>query len=177
MWFRAKLLPTSIQVPGSIFDSLATFIKFHSHPFGFYWGHQCSWTQPSSMQVSIMKSNNHNPKLPWPCLGQGLNRHRPRSLGGWWCNQVPTYLGQSLHWQFWLSIHWTVKLKRKDDNKELFNFAIMQWSWLRRTRTLSWFIGTAQNMPKHFLGFLWFRLSYKRLSRGFTFLRWYWPIV
>jgi len=31
------------------------FLKPHSHPNGFYWGHQCSWTltPDNSMQVSI----------------------------------------------------------------------------------------------------------------------------
>ena len=35
-----------------------------SHPNGFYWGHQCSWTltPANSMQVSIMQSENCNRK-------------------------------------------------------------------------------------------------------------------
>ena len=40
------------------------FIKPHSHPYGFYGVHQCSWTlTPSnSMQVSIMQSDDRNRK-------------------------------------------------------------------------------------------------------------------
>ena len=43
---------------------LAHFLKPHSHPYGFYWGHQCSWTLTpvNSMQVSIMQSDNCNRK-------------------------------------------------------------------------------------------------------------------
>ena len=40
------------------------FIKPHSHPNGFYWGQQCSWTltPANSMQVSIMQFDNCNRK-------------------------------------------------------------------------------------------------------------------
>ena len=40
------------------------FLKPHSHPSGFYWGHQCSWTltPANSMQVSIMQFDNCNRK-------------------------------------------------------------------------------------------------------------------
>ena len=40
-------------------------IKPHSQPNGFYWGHQCSWTltPASSMQVSIMQSDNRNKEV------------------------------------------------------------------------------------------------------------------
>ena len=42
------------------------FIKPHSNPNGFYWGHQCSWTltPANSMQVSIMQFDNCNRKKP-----------------------------------------------------------------------------------------------------------------
>ena len=38
--------------------------KLHSHPNGFYCGHQCSWTltPDNSMQVPIMHSSNCNRK-------------------------------------------------------------------------------------------------------------------
>ena len=40
------------------------FLKPHSHPNCFYWGHQCSWilTPANSMQVSIMQFDNCNRK-------------------------------------------------------------------------------------------------------------------
>ena len=39
------------------------FLKPHSHPNGFYWVHQCSWTlTANSMQVSIMQFDDHNMK-------------------------------------------------------------------------------------------------------------------
>ena len=40
------------------------YLKPHSHPNGFYWGHQCSWTlaPANSMQVSIMQFDNCNRK-------------------------------------------------------------------------------------------------------------------
>ena len=42
----------------------AHFFKPHYHPYGFYWGHQCSWTltPANSMQVSIMQFDNFNKK-------------------------------------------------------------------------------------------------------------------
>ena len=43
---------------------MISFYKAHSHPNGFYYGHKCSWTltQPNSMQVSIMQSDDRNRK-------------------------------------------------------------------------------------------------------------------
>ena len=45
---------------------LDCFIKPHSHPNGFYWGHQCSWTLTlaKSMKVSIMQSDDRN-RIVW----------------------------------------------------------------------------------------------------------------
>ena len=60
--------------------------RSNSHPNGFYWGHKCSWTltPAKSMQVPNMNPQQDvtRPKEVW---------------GGWRCNQVPTYLGQTLH--------------------------------------------------------------------------------
>ena len=52
----------------------------HSHPNGFYQGHQCSWTltPANTIQVSIMQFDNCNRK--YPCLWQDLNLICPRSL-------------------------------------------------------------------------------------------------
>ena len=38
---------------------VVVFFKPHSHPNGFYWGHQCSWTltPANSLQVTIMQSD------------------------------------------------------------------------------------------------------------------------
>ena len=56
------------------------FIKLHSHPDGFQWGHQCSWTLTTvnSMQVSIMQPDDCNRKHKG--LSQGLNQPCPKSL-------------------------------------------------------------------------------------------------
>ena len=45
-------------------DLFLFYIKPHSHPNGFYWGHQCSWTltPANSMQVSIMQFDKSNRK-------------------------------------------------------------------------------------------------------------------
>ena len=38
------------------------FLKPHSHPNGFYWGHHWTLTPANSMQVPIMQSDNCNIK-------------------------------------------------------------------------------------------------------------------
>ena len=45
----------------AIYNNL-TFFNSHSHHYGFYWGHQCSWTHTAanSMQVSIIQSQQFN---------------------------------------------------------------------------------------------------------------------
>ena len=57
------------------------YMNPHSHPDGFYWGHQCSWTliPANSMQASNEQSNDCNRK--YSGLMQGLNLLRPISLG------------------------------------------------------------------------------------------------
>ena len=57
------------------------FIKSHSHPYGFYWDLQCSWTliPANSMQVSKMQSDGCNRKQPG--LRQGLNLISSSSFG------------------------------------------------------------------------------------------------
>ena len=64
------------------------YIKNHSHPNGFSWGHQCSWTPANSMQVSNMQTDDCNRK--YPGQRQGLNLLRPRSLG-WRLKLLPEY--------------------------------------------------------------------------------------
>ena len=49
----------SAQLPTSLLTYFCVFKKPHSHPNGFYWGHQCS---SNSIQVSIMQSDNCNRK-------------------------------------------------------------------------------------------------------------------
>ena len=57
------------------------FIKSHSHPYGFYWDLECSWTltPANSMQVSKMQSDGCNRKQPG--LRQGLNLISSSSFG------------------------------------------------------------------------------------------------
>ena len=61
--------------------------KPHSHPNGFNWGHQCSWTltPAKNMQVSVIQYDDHNRKVPG--LSQGLNLPCLRILG-WMGEQI-----------------------------------------------------------------------------------------
>ena len=65
-------------------------------PYGFYWGHQCSWTltPANSMQVSNMQSDDSNRKESSPM--QGLNLPCPRSLGWMGGDQSGTNISWSI---------------------------------------------------------------------------------
>ena len=57
--------------PNSEVKKIISFIKPHSHPNRFYWGHQYSWTltPAKSMQVSIMQGEaNLIPRQVLKCL-------------------------------------------------------------------------------------------------------------
>ena len=70
--------PLKINRPGTHKCSFMTrvifYIKHHSHPNGFYWGHQCSWTlaPANSMQVSIMQLNQLIQPAVWLSSGSRL---------------------------------------------------------------------------------------------------------
>ena len=48
------------------------YMNPHSHPDGFYWGHQCSWTlaAANSMQVSNMQSDDRQRNQPCHTYGR-----------------------------------------------------------------------------------------------------------
>ena len=60
--FTVKLVPVLTGLDST--KQFVLFLKPQSHPSGFHWGHQCSWTlTPANiMQISIMQSDDGNRK-------------------------------------------------------------------------------------------------------------------
>ena len=79
-YFSLPRLPSKDEMSPLCRCCKTFLIKPHSHPDGFYWNHQCSWTLTSanSMRVYIMQTDDCYRK--WQGLRQGLNQLCQRYL-------------------------------------------------------------------------------------------------